>query len=176
MVSYPLFHRFSLFTVNGSCYNAEAGNKEQSDPKTYHAVIAGLRRIGILRRRIGCCSGCRNFNSGLLVATNLTFFVLGTLFGCRSILVNLPLKFMSWNVMLLAAAGAGIPMICFVGFIIRSVYIVGMTELCFNYISALGTLNSVFLGCVTCMVGSMTCKIAFFCAVCSLASMPGVTV
>ena len=48
----------------------------------------------------------------------------------------------------------------------------GMTELCFNDISALGTLNGVFLGSVTCMIGSMTCKIALLCAVCSLASVP----
>lgn len=48
----------------------------------------------------------------------------------------------------------------------------GMTELCFNYISALRTLNRVLLGSVTCMIGSMTCKIALLCAACCLASMP----
>ena len=63
-------------------------------------------------------------------------------------------------------------MICFVGFIIRSVYIVGMTELRFDDISALGTLNSVFLGSVTCMIRCVCCKIAFFGAACCPASVP----
>ena len=63
-------------------------------------------------------------------------------------------------------------MICFVGFILRSVYIVGMTELRFNDISTLSTLNSVLLGSVTLMIRCMCCKIAFLCAACSLASVP----
>ena len=58
MVSYPLFRRFSLFTVNGSCYNAEAADEQQSNPKTHHAVIAGLR---IIVRLITTGSG-RNAN------------------------------------------------------------------------------------------------------------------
>lgn len=63
-------------------------------------------------------------------------------------------------------------MICFVGFILRSVYFVAMIELFFNYISALGTLNGVLLGSVSFMIRSMCCKIALLCAVCSLASVP----
>ena len=63
-------------------------------------------------------------------------------------------------------------MICFVGFILRSVYIVGMTELCFNDISTLSTLNSVLLGSMTLMIRCMCCKIAFLGAACCLASMP----
>ena len=49
-VWFLLFHRFSLFTVNGSCYNAEAGNKEDCNPKTHHAVVTGLRRTASVNR------------------------------------------------------------------------------------------------------------------------------
>ena len=35
----------SLFTVNGSCYNAEAGNKEDCNPKRHNTVVTGLRII-----------------------------------------------------------------------------------------------------------------------------------
>ena len=62
--------------------------------------------------------------------------------------------------MLLAAAGAGIPMICFVGFIIRSVYIVGMARSRSNYISANRTFYRVGFCCsrtIRCM-----CSLAAF--------------
>ena len=92
-VNHTLFYRiFFLSAINCGSHYACAGNKEQSDPKTHHAVVTGLRRIGILRvRRIGRCSGRRNLYSRLLVVANLALFVLGALFGCRSFLVDYPL-------------------------------------------------------------------------------------
>ena len=58
MVSYLLFHRFSFFSINSSCNNSEAADEQQSDPKSHHTVIAGLR---IIVRLITTGSG-RNAN------------------------------------------------------------------------------------------------------------------
>ena len=114
--------------------------------------------------------GCMAYRAGFWSSTGSRSPVVLSQFtvlkGCRALFA--------------ASAGLVISSLCCAGSISRLICIgcyflvkhMGMTELCFNYISALGTLNSVFLGCVTCMVGSMTCKIAFLCAVCSLASVP----
>ena len=52
MVSYLLFHRFSFFSINSSCHNPEAADEQQSDPQPHHTVVAGLRRLNIIRRLI----------------------------------------------------------------------------------------------------------------------------
>ena len=54
-----LFCRRFLLADYGSCYNTEAADEQQSNPKPHHTVIAGLRRLNIIGRlvvRIG--SGC----------------------------------------------------------------------------------------------------------------------
>ena len=90
-VNHTLFYRILfLSAINCGSHYACAGNKEQSDPKTHHAVVTGLRRLRICR-----CSGRRNLYSRLLVVANLALFVLGALFGCRSFLVDYPLVLMS---------------------------------------------------------------------------------
>lgn len=82
----------------------------------------------------------------------------------------------------LFAAGAGliVSCLCRTGSVSRLISIgcyflveyMGMTELCFDYITTFRTLNGIFLGSVTFMIRCMRCKIAFFGAACCLASMP----
>ena len=111
---------FSLIKYHYTCQNT-AADKEQCDPHHKIVVVAGFRafcagaRVGL--RRIGrfCCgAGSRNLNCRLIVAANLAFFMLGTLFGCGRFPVNNPLEIVSRLVFLFVAARAFFPMIvCF---------------------------------------------------------------
>lgn len=100
---------FSSFVVNRNSGNAGSRHKQQSKPKPHYAAIAGvwigftgICRIGGLSR-IGCVARCWNLNGSLLVAANLTFFMLAALFSSSRFLVYHPLETVSCRVSLVTA-------------------------------------------------------------------------